>query len=202
MRRYKKLQKWWAKQKKKFHSPYDKVVKLFLPIVPKWVQPNHLTWIRLLFAPIVLVLLAAEYYFSALILFIVLALTDMLDGSLARLYRQETAWGRVWDPIADKLLIGYVICALLFKVNFTLAVLILIFEALFVVSGTVYKANHRLEKVQANFYGKVKMNLQCFGAGFLMLGMMLAVEPLLWLAQVLFYIALVFALFSLLKRGI
>lgn len=202
MRRVKKLRKWWGKKKKKLNSPYDKLVKPFLPLVPDFVRPNHLTWIRLVFSPIVLVLLVTEYYLAALILFAVLAITDMLDGSLARLRKQETAWGRVWDPIADKLLIGYVVFVLLFKVNFTLTVLVLIFEALFVIGGVVYKAHNHLKKVQANFYGKVKMNLQCFGGGLLMLGAILELDPMLWFAQVLFYIALVFALVSLLKRGI
>jgi len=202
MRRVKKFRKWWGKQKKRFHSPYDKLLKPFLPLVPEFVRPNHLTWIRLVFSPIVLVLLVTEYYLSALILFIVLAITDMLDGSLSRLRKQETDWGRVWDPVADKLLIGYVVFVLLFKVNFTLTVLVLLFEAMFVIGGLVYKAHNHLKRVQANFYGKVKMNLQCFGGGFLMLGMIVTFEPLILFAQMLFYIGLIFALISLLKRGI
>ncbi|MBI5077387.1 CDP-alcohol phosphatidyltransferase family protein, partial [Candidatus Falkowbacteria bacterium] len=150
-------------------APYDRLLKPILPLIPDGLKPNHLTFIRLIFSPILIVLLLGEQDLWALSLFIVLAITDMLDGSLARLRNQITDWGKVWDPIADKMLIGSVVVILLLDINLTLMVLLLAFELAFILGG----AFHRLvsdARIQANIWGKIKMNLQCFGAGFLILG--------------------------------
>lgn len=75
----------------------------------KWTVPNILTTLRLLAAPgIALMFLllprpAADW--AALVLFTVTALTDWVDGYLARLWRQETKMGAMLDPIADKAMV-------------------------------------------------------------------------------------------------
>ncbi|MFP3945242.1 MAG: CDP-diacylglycerol--glycerol-3-phosphate 3-phosphatidyltransferase [Alphaproteobacteria bacterium] len=72
--------------------------------------PNVLTLFRLLSAPVLAALLcgqgAAWQAWAAFALFAVAALTDHLDGFLARRLRAESAWGRQLDPMADKLLIA------------------------------------------------------------------------------------------------
>ena len=67
--------------------------------------PNFLTLIRILTIPFFLVYLSYHRYGEALIIFIVGAVTDFLDGLAARLMHQETALGAYLDPIADKLLV-------------------------------------------------------------------------------------------------
>jgi CDP-diacylglycerol--glycerol-3-phosphate 3-phosphatidyltransferase len=71
--------------------------------------PNLLTSIRLLFVPIVVVL----YYIptrwahlSAAFLFTLAAITDWLDGYLARYLKQTTKFGAFLDPVADKLMVA------------------------------------------------------------------------------------------------
>ena len=71
--------------------------------------PNILTLIRLLFAPMLVVVFL---YFTrpyadwiALILFIFAAITDWIDGFLARLWKQSTKIGKMLDPIADKAMV-------------------------------------------------------------------------------------------------
>ncbi len=189
-------------QEKIVFGPYDRVVKWILPIIPRKLKPNHLTFIRLIFSPIVLVLLIGDEDFIALILFVVLALTDILDGSLARLRNQITDWGKIWDPIADKLLIGIVVSVLLLQINLNLTILLLAFELAFILGGTFQKLKERDVEIQANIWGKVKMNLQCFGAGFLMLGIIMAAPMFTYIAQILLYFSLLFAALSLVKRGI
>lgn len=74
-----------------------------------WTVPNILTVIRLLAAPGVAVMFLyfdrpyADWF--ALLLFISAALTDWLDGYLARSWRQETRMGAMLDPIADKAMV-------------------------------------------------------------------------------------------------
>lgn len=70
--------------------------------------PNSLTFFRIILIPIFAVMLYMKSpyntYWAALI-FLVAALTDSLDGYLARRWKQITKFGIVMDPIADKLLI-------------------------------------------------------------------------------------------------
>lgn len=74
-----------------------------------WNLPNILTVLRLLAAPgVVLMFLYftrpwADWF--ALILFVVAALTDFLDGYLARAWKQESKFGAMLDPIADKAMV-------------------------------------------------------------------------------------------------
>jgi len=67
--------------------------------------PNFLTLIRIATIPLFLVLLFSRFYTEALVVFIVGALTDALDGPVARLTNQQTPLGAYLDPLADKLLI-------------------------------------------------------------------------------------------------
>ena len=74
-----------------------------------WTIPNILTVLRLLAAPGVIVMFLyfdrpwADWF--ALILFIGVALTDFVDGYLARAWKQETKLGAMLDPIADKAMV-------------------------------------------------------------------------------------------------
>ncbi len=75
----------------------------------KWNVPNILTIMRLAAAPLLPVLFLfftrplADWF--ALTLFIVAALTDYVDGYLARAWKQESAFGAAMDPIADKAMV-------------------------------------------------------------------------------------------------
>ncbi|HKZ96254.1 MAG TPA: CDP-diacylglycerol--glycerol-3-phosphate 3-phosphatidyltransferase [Hyphomicrobiaceae bacterium] len=72
--------------------------------------PNVLTYARILAVPALvgcLTLLTGDLArWSALVLFVAAALTDWLDGYLARVWEQQSALGRMLDPIADKLIVG------------------------------------------------------------------------------------------------
>ena len=75
----------------------------------KWTIPNTLTILRLIAAPGVAVMFL---YFTrpwadwlALVLFLSAAVTDYFDGYLARLWRQESRFGAMLDPIADKAMV-------------------------------------------------------------------------------------------------
>ncbi len=68
--------------------------------------PNTLTFGRLLLAIIVFVMIAQDQFLAALVCFAIAAITDTLDGYLARRLGQATALGRQLDPLVDKVLIS------------------------------------------------------------------------------------------------
>lgn len=71
--------------------------------------PNALSVARLFFGVATLWLIEINWYIPALVLFLIAAITDALDGYVARLLKQETAFGRQLDPMIDKLLIASVL---------------------------------------------------------------------------------------------
>lgn len=74
--------------------------------------PNGLSVARLAFGAAALWLIEIEWYAWALVLFLIAAITDALDGYVARLLEQETVIGRQLDPLVDKLLIAAVLISL------------------------------------------------------------------------------------------
>lgn len=67
--------------------------------------PNILTTIRILLAPLFVILLLKDQFSFALLVFALAGISDGLDGLLARYFDQRTVLGAYLDPIADKLLL-------------------------------------------------------------------------------------------------
>jgi len=67
--------------------------------------PNSLTILRILLVPVFVGLLLYEHYDIALLTLLIAALTDILDGMIARITDQRTRLGEYLDPLADKLLL-------------------------------------------------------------------------------------------------
>src|SRR6266849_5582390 len=80
-----------------------------------WTVPNQITFLRLGFLPIFLILIAYEHYRWALLVLVVAGLSDGIDGLLARSLNQRSALGAYLDPIADKLLLSSSFVLLAFK---------------------------------------------------------------------------------------
>jgi len=75
--------------------------------------PNGLTVARLIMGPVVLACLLAGAVRLALYIFVVAMLTDLYDGYLARLSNRVTEFGKLMDPLADKVLVSLVLVGLL-----------------------------------------------------------------------------------------
>lgn len=71
-----------------------------------WNVPNSLSVARMALSVVVFVLIAFEMYFAAAAVFSVAAITDALDGYLARKLNQVTAVGRQLDPLVDKVIVA------------------------------------------------------------------------------------------------
>ncbi len=67
--------------------------------------PNQLTAARFVLSIVVFVLIPLELYVSAMVVFLIAASTDWIDGYWARRYGQVTKLGRVFDPFVDKIII-------------------------------------------------------------------------------------------------
>jgi CDP-diacylglycerol--glycerol-3-phosphate 3-phosphatidyltransferase len=70
-----------------------------------WNVPNQLTLARLALSIVLFVLLEFEQYLIGMIIFLIAAGTDWVDGYWARKYGQVTKLGRVLDPFVDKIII-------------------------------------------------------------------------------------------------
>ena len=67
--------------------------------------PNLITTIRIILAPVFIIYLISEQFFSALIVFLICVVSDGLDGLLARIFNQKSRLGTFLDPLADKILL-------------------------------------------------------------------------------------------------
>lgn len=68
--------------------------------------PNGLTFLRLLLTPLIVLFLLEGAFSWAFVVFLMAGITDGLDGYFARSLRERTEFGRVLDPLADKILLG------------------------------------------------------------------------------------------------
>ena len=144
--------------------------------------PNLLTLMRIFLVPLLVAALVQQNFriqwgdklllandFFALTLFLAAALTDLLDGYLARRWKQVTTVGTLLDPVADKLLIS---AALISLVEIRLLpgwMVILIISREFAVSGLRSIAAAEGYTIKAGELGKSKMMFQVVGVGLVML---------------------------------
>lgn len=181
---------------------HDKLLaKTILKLVPLNIYPNYFTIFRLAFTPVVVLLLFKEMYVLGFWAFLLASFSDAIDGSLARTRDQVTEWGKVYDPLADKILIASMIFVIVFKqIGLWTSVLIIALELIIIIAAWVRKMEGRV--IQANVWGKVKMILQVIGVSVLILSLIYQWPLLLPFASGMLYLAIVFAVISLLTHGI
>ena len=119
--------------------------------------PNILTILRFLLIPVFAYYLSTQHYITAVLLFLAGGLTDVLDGYIARKYKLVTAWGKIADPLADKLMQLTAVSVLSFVLNIIpiqLVLIVVVKEAFMGIGALVlYKQNNYV--VSANWYGKM-----------------------------------------------
>ncbi len=124
--------------------------------------PNQLTFLRLGFLPFFIISIQYGKYKAALAVLILAALTDGLDGVLARSLNQKTSLGAYLDPIADKLLLSssFVVLALDGKIRWWLATLVLSRDVFILVSATVILVVVGYRPFPPSLFGKWTTALQ------------------------------------------
>ncbi len=168
--------------------------------------PNLLTLLRIFFVPLLVAALVQENLsvriaglvitndLLALAIFLVASATDLLDGYLARRWKQVTTVGTLLDPIADKLLISAALIALV-QVHVVPAwIVILIISREFAVTGLRSIAASGGYTIRASELGKTKMVAQVIAVSLCLLGMhwkLLAPWAMLWM-----WVVVAFAIIS------
>ncbi len=122
--------------------------------------PNWLCFLRIALIPVFSVLFIKESYVAAFILMIVAAVTDAIDGKIARKFNMVSNLGKILDPIADKLSQIAIVIILIVKFwSFEgplkyLLFLFIIKELIMVVAGVILLAMG-MRPVAAEMWGKV-----------------------------------------------
>jgi CDP-diacylglycerol--glycerol-3-phosphate 3-phosphatidyltransferase len=125
--------------------------------------PNLLTLLRILLVPVLVVALTVESSHGdtlAAVVFALAALTDGLDGYLARSRQSITTFGKVMDPIADKLLIAAALISLVSLERLDAWVAMVIIAREFAVSGLRIAAGQQGVVIPATLLGKAKTVVQ------------------------------------------
>ena len=145
--------------------------------------PTYLTFARILMVPILVVVLMTRvqaYEIIGVVVFWLASITDLLDGYLARRWRQVTTLGKLLDPLADKLLVSG---ALISLVELGLAPAWIVFIILareMAVTGLRGIASEEGITIAADTMGKWKMGAQVASISCLILGPKLDAWFYLW----------------------
>jgi CDP-diacylglycerol--glycerol-3-phosphate 3-phosphatidyltransferase len=149
--------------------------------------PNALTVLRILLVPVVVVALLDETPNGDAIaagVFALAAFTDTLDGYIARQRNAITTFGKLMDPIADKLLVAASLIALVSLDRLAAWIAMVIIAREFAVTGLRMVAAEQGTVIQASWLGKVKTILQV--AAIICL---IAVNPATLAVNLLVYVA-------------
>ncbi|NBC46568.1 MAG: CDP-diacylglycerol--glycerol-3-phosphate 3-phosphatidyltransferase [Gammaproteobacteria bacterium] len=169
-----------------------------------WNIPNILTFVRIILIPVFVVVFYLPVPWARLVcavIFTLAALTDWLDGYLARRWEQTSPLGAFLDPVADKLMVAI---ALVLLVQAEASVLLALPAAVIIGREITVSALREWmaeigarAKVAVSMTGKVKTALQMVSIVMLILGGPLLGVPIEWLALVLLYIAALLTLWSM-----
>ena len=133
----------------------DRFRKLFTNV---WNIPNVLTMIRLLLIPVFVIVFFNTPHdqnkIAALIIFAAASITDMFDGMLARRLNQITDFGKLFDPLADKVMVvTAMICQAVIGVFPWLAIIIVAVKELIMLLGGIFMLSKNVV-VYSNYAGK------------------------------------------------
>lgn len=183
--------------------PHDHLMaRTVLRLFPATVTPNEVTMFRILATPAVFFLILYDHLYIGIIAFVVVAFTDAIDGSLARTRNLITEFGILFDPLADKFLVGSMVLLLVFQhFSFWLGFAILGIEIIFIVSALVAKYKFKTVRM-ANIWGKVKMILQVTAVFVTLLALLFAEPVFMTIAAGLFGLAIGAAVISLFAHGV
>ncbi len=124
--------------------------------------PNILTIIRLILVPCMGICMHKGFYIPAAIMFVTAGGTDVVDGYIARRFNQITYFGKIMDPLADKLLSTTALIMLAADgrihenniwLNWAIPALVVLKEVLMGIGGIIIvKTKHKIRS--SNWYGK------------------------------------------------
>ncbi len=147
--------------------------------------PNKLTMLRIILVPVTMALMLTEHPIWAGIVFAAASVTDFFDGYIARKYGLVSSFGKIMDPLADKILVfGALLCFIQNGVINVWPVVIILARELFVTSMRVVAVD-KGKVIAASWWGKIKTNVQIFAVLFSILfaeKLPVVCEAVLWAA--------------------
>lgn len=132
----------------------------------------------------------------ALVIFIIGALTDLIDGKWARKKKMVTDLGAFLDPLADKMLVNLAFLVLVYLNIVPLWVFAVILVRDFAVDGMRMMAARDGVTISASFYGKLKTTVQMTALIILLLNLIVNLELFTVLGNIALYLALILTVFS------
>ncbi len=161
--------------------------------------PNSITIFRIILIPIFVVLMLTNLPYGGVLgaaIFLFAALTDSLDGYLARKWKQTTKLGAILDPLADKLLITAALISLVELGKLPGWIAIVIIGREFAVTGLRVVKAEEGKIIPASKMGKLKTISQVTAVMIIMLEHLIYPLGILHLGQWAMYIAVIITLVS------
>ena len=162
---------------------------------------NILTLSRIFFAAIIFVLLMSpDGYLFALVLFFLAGVTDYFDGYLARKYNAVSQLGEILDPIADKILILFV----LFGLAINLSSYLIGFIGAIVITREIWVGalrdlnarNGKSDATKVTFLAKIKTSVQLSTLSIYLFGLTINNMLIIVMADILLFISLFITIYT------
>lgn len=165
--------------------------------------PNKLTILRIILVPVFMAFMLAipgnaAFVTISLLIFVIASLTDTLDGYIARKNNLVTNFGKLMDPLADKMLTTAAYLGLLSMGRCSAWAIMLILTREFIVSGVRLVAAGDGTVIAASVWGKVKTIFQMVSiiAAFLVMYPICPEETGIFLTNILVWISAVITVIS------
>ena len=162
---------------------------------------NILTLSRIFLAAVIFLLLTSpDGYLLALILFFLAGITDYFDGYLARKYNAVSQLGEILDPIADKILIVFV----LFGLSINLSSYLIGFIGAIVITREIWVGalrdlnarNGKSNATKVTFLAKIKTSVQLLTLSVYLFGLAINNMLIIVIADILLFISLFITLYT------
>lgn len=161
---------------------------------------NKLTMSRILMIPVFIALLVfskdndSVYRYAALGVFVVAAATDALDGHVARKYNMITDFGKLMDPLADKILVSSALIILTELGNIDSWIVTIVIAREFIISGIRFIATEKNIIIAASPLGKLKTVSQMLS----IILMLLSIESIHVITNISIWLMCILSVVSLL----
>ena len=159
--------------------------------------PNKLTMARMIAVPFFIAAFMFNAYAASLVLFLAASITDFLDGKIARERGLVTNFGKIMDPLADKILVYSALCLFIEADIIDAWMLILILAREFIVAGMRTVAASEGRVLAAGMSGKIKTVLQMTAVCLLLLGLSVQSVPVIMtVGRIVFLLSLIMTVYS------
>tara|TARA_B100002052_G_scaffold51608_1_gene44810 strand:- start:45852 stop:46385 length:534 start_codon:yes stop_codon:yes gene_type:complete len=161
---------------------------------------NFITIARIFLAPIILVFLIFGNYLACVLLFFLAGLTDYFDGYFARKYNAVSELGEILDPIADKILVVFILIGLSVELDSQLMALLsslIISREIGVAALRDYSARNNLsERTKVTFLAKAKTSFQLFTLGLYLLALAISFNLLIVISDIFLIVTTFITLYT------